>query len=662
MRGLQQFLIAGSLLWTGAAFSAPVQGDKDHAEVSRHGRIILAQEERSSPSPSEPPHRQQPAPPGQQAPGQQAPGQQAPGQQAPAPPQLRAGPPSPQPGQVQPRGPAAPAPIQAPSTGAVTVAPAPFSTSSPEPSTVGERTFLKKFGTHALEQLKNIAPTTGDPGGERDRGAGAPHPSIGFDGAGPYNTARPDFIRPSTEFFRPQANQFYPRGRSPSQINVPPPVITQSTPPTTRQNSEDIIRSYRSIPGGVVLEGTAANLGPVTKVQYDARINALLLDDRAAYFVPIPAVSVAVLCRAIGQDTKVGVSLGRTHIVYGAVPLDSDLALDLKIADHFLGDIVFASDNWTKGYRFANGYKPQHPQDRGGNVAVFFKFNGFQFAIQNEEVRLAHANFQVQLVPLSEKKSAEGGHLPDFDAITAGRTFREYQSNATHIAENIQYYRQENIVDRMFLYGEATAFIRGLKDAGVNLDEIARTIEAAIGVPSAAPHGAPRVASIKLPISDPEALREIRNRLYELNFDPSADLTDAAIREFEAANNLRQTGVATEELLERLRGSQKLTPWGVMVYGRTNKKFGMSWAHATRAEAVADAKSACGRDCAFELSFYGQECAALVHSDRAFAMMARPSLPQALDEALADCRKRGKECQIVASVCANGEQRYTATK
>lgn len=676
MKRLQRLFIATSLPLVISAFAIAAPIDQDRAAANREGRILLAQApaEREGPTLEPAPKKPEPQQPREPAPSRPQPGAgqapQQPGQvQAPAPS-------TPSQTTRAPSAPMADPPVVAAPPGAV---PQVGGGSAPQPGTVAERAFMRKFGSQAFEQLKSMgaaadvvrAPSPpGVPAEARrnpDAGAGAPNASISFDGAPPRAGARPDPTQPSgTKFFSStttQANQFYPRGRSPSQINVPPPVITQSAPPTTRQNSEGIMRNYRSIPGGVVLEGAAAGLGRVNKVLYDVKMNAIMLDDRAAYFLPIPAKSAAVLCWAIDQDAKVGVSLGATHIVYGAVPADTDLALDLKIADHFLGDIVFAQNDWTKGYRFANGYTPQKLQERsGGSVAVFFNFNGFQFAIQDEEVRLTHANFQVQLVPLSDKKSGEGGHLPDFDAITAGRTFKEYQANATHVAENIQYYRGENIVDRMFLYGEVAALIRGLKNAGVNLKEVAQTIEVALGVPSGSLRGAPRPASTKVAISDPETLREIRNRLYELNFDPGTDVTEKAIREFEASSSLPQTGIATEALLERLRNSDKLGPWGVIVYSRGSKKFGMSWAHATRAEAVADAKSACGPDCPIELSFYGNECAVLVHSEKAFAITAKPSLPLALESALADCGKRGKACQMVASVCANGGQRYTAVR
>jgi len=265
--------------------------------------------------------------------------------------------------------------------------------------------------------------------------------------------------------------------------------IVNNFKPTTRENAQAVQKQFGSIPGGVVLEGKATGLGRIGKVRYHAVLNALMLDDRAAYFAPIPPVSIAVLCRAIAQDERVGVSLGSSaHLVYGAVPPDSDLAFDLKLADHFLGDIVFARKDWTEGYKFANGFDPQRNEGEGFSLAVFFSINGFAFKIENEEVQLTSAGFDVQLIPLSEKKSETGGHLPDLDAIAQGRASQQYELNARHVASEIEYYRQERIVERIFFYGEVAALIRGLKAAGVNLRELARTIEVANGLrPQVAP-------------------------------------------------------------------------------------------------------------------------------------------------------------------------------
>lgn len=181
---------------------------------------------------------------------------------------------------------------------------------------------------------------------------------------------------------------------------------------------------------------------------------------------------------------------------------------------------------------------------------------------------------------------------------------------------------------------------------------------------TAALNAAAPQADDKIEISDPGLFKEVRERLYELNFDPGpfeGPYTEAAreaIREFEQQNHLAQTGTASMGLLRRLRGVGGLKPWGAIVYAVSEEKWGMSWATATRQDAVASARSSCGSaKCTAEVSFFGTECGAFAHSPGVWAIVARDSVQRAKDAALTDCRKRGKACRIVAAVCADGAER-----
>jgi hypothetical protein len=291
-----------------------------------------------------------------------------------------------------------------------------------------------------------------------------------------------DGARPRTgndEGLRPSGTQFFQRGGSQSQVSEPMPVTSGAYKHVTVQEAKGNVDRYGSQGGGIVLEGVATGLGEIDNVRYDSRFNAFILNNRAVYFVKIPPKTVAVLCRAFAKDDqeRVGVSLGQTvELVYGEVPKVSELAWDLKIADHFLGDIAFARNDWTAGYRFANGFKPEPNQEKNWNGAVYFIFNGFQFQTAQEEARLTQANLDVRLVPLSDVVARDGGFMPDYEAISQGRVPQQFERNARHVAENIAYYRRERIIDRMFAYGEVAAFIRALKRAGFDLEALADNI------------------------------------------------------------------------------------------------------------------------------------------------------------------------------------------
>ena len=168
-------------------------------------------------------------------------------------------------------------------------------------------------------------------------------------------------------------------------------------------------------------------------------------------------------------------------------------------------------------------------------------------------------------------------------------------------------------------------------------------------------------------INDKLLFKELRERLYELNFDPgplegpSTEAARQAIREYQQQSNLPPTGTATMGLLRRLREIGGLKPWGAIVYGKAQGKWGMAWGESTRKAAVARARASCGDGsaCPAEISFFGTACGVFAFSASSWAITTGEDIGKAKEVALADCRKRGKTCQIVASVCADGAERFT---
>ena len=169
----------------------------------------------------------------------------------------------------------------------------------------------------------------------------------------------------------------------------------------------------------------------------------------------------------------------------------------------------------------------------------------------------------------------------------------------------------------------------------------------------------------KVKLTDPASLHEVRERLYELNFDPGSfdgpmsAAAQQAVREFEQASKLASTGEATQGLLRRLREISGLKPWGSIVYSKASNKWGMAWSLDTRKAAVASARASCGdaSRCSIEISFFGTECGVFTHSESSWAMVARADIQKAKEDALSDCHRKGKACRIIASVCADGAQR-----
>jgi hypothetical protein len=118
------------------------------------------------------------------------------------------------------------------------------------------------------------------------------------------------------------------------------------------------------------------------------------------------------------------------------------------------------------------------------------------------------------------------------------------------------------------------------------------------------------------------------------------------------------TGEATEGVLMRLRSMDDLKPWGSIVYGPDNDKWGISWNHASRKAAVEDARAKCGASkCAIELSFYGRSCGAFAFSGKSWSLVQRDSVQKAKDAALDECGRTGNSCRIIGAVCADGSGR-----
>lgn len=166
----------------------------------------------------------------------------------------------------------------------------------------------------------------------------------------------------------------------------------------------------------------------------------------------------------------------------------------------------------------------------------------------------------------------------------------------------------------------------------------------------------------RIPIRDPVLLRELSERLFELNYDPepldSKNGMRLAIAKFQEKARITPTGEATEGVLTRLRKMEDLRPWGSIVYGPDSDKWGMSWNHLSRRAAIDDALRNCGTSkCPLELSFYGSRCGAFAISGKSWSLVQRDSVERARQAALDECGKTGKSCRIIGAVCADGSGR-----
>jgi hypothetical protein len=314
------------------------------------------------------------------------------------------------------------------------------------------------FGTsETLRALQNM----------NQPGAGAPSSSVGYEGARARQGARSD---PNS----PAAPRFFREGPSSARGGF------VWTPPEIAQN---IVNEIGSIPEGLTLKGTVNSLDAPTSLRFNPSLNAFVLDERATYFSPISPEAAGALLRAINQKDVVGVSWGNSVIGFGELSVDSDVARDLLLVDQFLANIVFATPRWTRGYVFANGFKPKMDIGDEQDISVYFDF---EFGLRNDggEIKPGSAILSVRLFKTTKAPAANGGALPDLEALRTGRGIpREFQENAEHVGRNVGYYMQEKLVDLVASYGQFSAFARALKAAGWDLEQIAGQIAGPTRVP-----------------------------------------------------------------------------------------------------------------------------------------------------------------------------------
>ena len=281
-----------------------------------------------------------------------------------------------------------------------------------------------------------------------------------------------------------------------------------------RDEAHALVTRYNCIPGGLVMEGEGTGIGAVKSVRYEPASNSFVLDNGTTYKSPVPARERRALGRAIAGDDRVGVSLNEErHIVFGKLPTNSGPASDLKSVDNFLGDMVLPPQEWTVGYKFANGFQPLKDPGKGG-AAVFFSFTDFEFAAKEGKLTLAGAQFDARIIPVLKEQTSEGGYLPDYDKIAAATGFEPFEAGAQHVADNIGYYLTEDIVRRTMAYGEVAAFFRSLKASGIKLEPLSRKIDASLDKTGSTA----RTASQSLEAHWLNYLREIQDNNHYANW------------------------------------------------------------------------------------------------------------------------------------------------
>src|SRR6185436_10061709 len=154
--------------------------------------------------------------------------------------------------------------------------------------------------------------------------------------------------------------------------------ITSRYDPITERMASETVAKYGSVPGGLLFEGESGDLAPIRDVKYLDKANVFVLDDTIVYPNPVQEKEFSEIYRAILQDVRLGVSFGlqdEKRIMYGKLPPEDGMAMNLFMADGFLGGIVFGYKRFTRGYVYAPGYDES---DRNGTLSFYLKVLGYR--------------------------------------------------------------------------------------------------------------------------------------------------------------------------------------------------------------------------------------------------------------------------------------------
>jgi peptidoglycan hydrolase-like protein with peptidoglycan-binding domain len=188
--------------------------------------------------------------------------------------------------------------------------------------------------------------------------------------------------------------------------------------------------------------------------------------------------------------------------------------------------------------------------------------------------------------------------------------------------------------------------------------------------PTPAPYSPPP-SSVGMPaLTDAQVIREVQERLYNLNYDVGSingrltEETRTAIRQWQNNMQRPQKGDMDLEELTVLRNIRLPAVWGAIAFGDRGASA-VVWNRGSRQDAVAGARSDCrgrnkGAECKV-LSAAENACGALGFymaggSWGAYAIV-RPTLGQATAVALEQCRQQARRpdaCGVRITFCADG--------
>ncbi len=246
------------------------------------------------------------------------------------------------------------------------------------------------------------------------------------------------------------------------------------------------VAHYNSLPKGITFEEAASGLDPFHALQFHAPSNSFFVNRSLLYRNPLPREEMIEVVEAIARDDRLGLSLildeesnriERT-ILFGGLRRDYTITRPMTRADLFLCAVVFGWEEALGRMELPGGYRPLRSRDRSVQAVCYGNYTGYTFGRYRNVIRRRDLDLRVMLVPMSRERAPDGGYLPDYRKLAAGALDPADRENLRHLMEHREDYLALPVLERAVRVGEAAAFVRHVRDSGIDLRGLLRILRA----------------------------------------------------------------------------------------------------------------------------------------------------------------------------------------
>jgi hypothetical protein len=241
---------------------------------------------------------------------------------------------------------------------------------------------------------------------------------------------------------------------------------------------------YGSLPKGITFEEAAKGLDPVHALQYHAPSNSFFVNRSLLYRSPLPRAEMLEVVEAIALDDRLGLSLvldeesnriERT-ILYGGLEREHAITRPMTRADLFVCAVVFGWPDALRRTTLPGDYRPRQAVRRRIPAVCYGNYTAYVFGRERNVIRRRDLELRVMLVPMARERAPDGGYLPDYRKLAEGVLEPADRENLRHLLAYREDYLELPVLARAVRVGEAAAFVRHVRDSGIDLRALHRIL------------------------------------------------------------------------------------------------------------------------------------------------------------------------------------------